>query len=490
MANRRKIAATALLVSALGATAARAELKLPSVFTDHAVLQADTPLPIWGWADAGDTITVTLGDTKATATADDHGKWTATLPRHPANQKPTELTVMSGKGESLKRTDILIGEVWLGSGQSNMALKVSQSANGKEAIAAADQPTIRLFQVPRKTADAPVDDTTGKWVVCSPDTVKGFSAALYFFGRELNQKLSVPVGLIHSSWGGTPIQAWMPAAAFKSPDDIAEQDRRVLAHYPPPTQPTKTKRNLNHLRPTMLYNGMIAPLIPYAIRGMTWYQGENNVHQNDIDAYLGNLQRMAETWRAKWAEGDFPLLIVQIAPFGKYEAPPDTLPRMWEQQTRALTTISATGLAPTGDIGNLTNIHPTNKQEVGRRLTLIALATTYHQAGVEYLPPMYKSHAIEGNKIRVQFTGAAGGLVARDEKAASNFEIAGADGVFVPAEMKIDGESVVIWSDKIDKPIAVRFAWSSTAIPNLENHAGLPAIAFRTNAPEAEAQKN
>ena len=474
-----------VLTILIAASPAAAELKLAALFSDHAVLQADMETPVWGWADAGATVTIKCGERDATARADEKGKWLAKLPAAKASAAPVELLVTSGS-EQLKRQDILIGEVWIGSGQSNMAMALARTSDADAAIKSANHPQIRLFQVARNAADEPASDVDGGWVVCTPETVKTFSATLYHFGLKLHESLNAPVGLIHSSWGGTPIQAWTPADAFADQSEIAAERARSEATYrsPPATNPrspeTRTQRDTRHLRPTLLYNGMIAPLIPYGIRGVTWYQGENNVHQNDVEKYAGRMQAMVASWRAKWGEGDWPFLFVQIAPYGKYRGHPESLPLMWEQQTRALSMISNSGMAATGDIGDVNDIHPKNKKDVGNRLALLALVRTYHVPDVVCDAPRYQSHAVEGAKIRVKFDGAGSGLATSDDKEPTDFEIAAADGKFVKATARIDGNDVLVWSDDVKNSMAVRFAWSPTAKANLTNSAGLPAIAFRS----------
>jgi sialate O-acetylesterase len=439
------------------------------MFSDHAVLQADMPVPVWGRTTAGAKVTVTFGDKSTDATADEKGAWRATLPAMQSQKQPAELTVTSGD-ETKKFSDVLIGEVWLGSGQSNMTLAVARADKADEFIAAADNPQIRLFQAARNPSTNESEQLGGNWVVCSSKTIPTFSAVLYQFGRNLHEQLHRPVGLIHSSWGGTPIQTWMPAETLGAA---------------PGTQVNPAGKPAPHLQPSHLFNGMIAPIIPYALRGVVWYQGENNVHQNDQGEYAQNMKKMVDAWRSRWHEGDFAFLYVQIAPYGKYRSLTRTaLPEMWEQQTRALGMIRNSGMAPIADLGNLDDIHPKNKHEVGRRLSLIALARVYGMHDTLFEGPMYTSHEVESNTIRVHFTGVGGGLASRDDKPLTNFEIAGADGVFVPADAKIVGNDVVVSSEKVKAPTALRFAWDEAAVPNLMNKEGLPAVAFRIPQPD------
>jgi sialate O-acetylesterase len=457
-----------MLIVVCTTRAAMGALTLAGMFSDHAVFQADMPVPVWGHATPGTTVTVSFADKSATATADEKGAWRAILPAMPANAKPAKMTVSASGEESKTIDDILVGEVWLGSGQSNMALTVAKADKSEEFIRGAADPQTRLFQVARSPATAPADDVKGKWVICSPETVGPFSAVLYQFGRNVREGLHVPVGLIHSSWGGTPIQTWMPA------DTLGPA---------PATQVNPAGKPAPHLQASHLFNGMIAPIIPYAIRGVVWYQGENNVHQHDVPEYAGNMTRMVEAWRSRWHQGEFPFLFVQLPPFGNYRSTREALAEMWEQQTHALKTIHNSGMAPTADLGDLANIHPTNKHEVGRRLALIAFARIYGKPDTVFEGPMYKSHEIEGSAIRVHFTGVGSGLKSRDDKPLTNFEVAGADGAFVPADAKIDGNDVVVSSPKVEKPVALRFAWDESAQPNLANKEGLPAVAFRIPTP-------
>ena len=476
----KRLAAAALLLILLTANSALAELKLPGLFSDHAVLQADKEIPVWGWADAGQTVEVAIGSNRATATAAADGKWMAKLPKLPASAAPVELTIAAGS-DKVTLHDILIGEVWLGSGQSNMTFTMLKTSDAKPSIADAHQPDIRLFTVPKVPATQPVANVDGHWEICTPKTVAQFSAVLYHFGRDVHDQLKLPVGLIHSSWGGTPIQTWMPANAFAGGEaEIATHEQHIFNSFPRATAPAATRAaHAVQLHPMRLFNGMINPVIPYAIRGVIWYQGENNVHQNDVARYAGMMTSMVKTWRQKWDQGDWPFLYVQIAPFGKYPPTAGSLPEMWEQQTKALSMIPNSGMAAISDLGDAGNIHPKNKREVGRRLSLIALAKTYHIKGIDCDPPLFESASRDGNSIRIRFTGADGGLSSRDGQPLDFFEIAGADGKFVPAMAKIEGGDVLVNSAEISAPAAVRFGWSATAAPNLINKAGLPAVAFR-----------
>ena len=499
------LACSLLAIAALSSTA-RADIRLPAVVGDHMVLQRDLPLPIWGWADPGEDVTVTLGDAKAKATADADGKWRVTLPAMKAG-KALEMTLV-GKN-TIKLSDILMGEVWLGSGQSNMQWSVQVSDNSAEEISAANYPEIRLFSVPLVPSGKPAADVNAKWIACTPETVKAFSAVLYFFGRELHKDLQVPVGLINTSWGGTRIEPWTPPAGFASQNElksdlewinarnadyqkaldtslteyrawVATADKAKAAGQEIPDPPAAPAHPLNSNGvSTGLYNGMIHPLVPFAIRGAIWYQGEANVGQGM--QYTTRMKALIQGWRTVWGQGDFPFLFVQLAPF-QYGGEPTRLPELWEAQTATLA-FPNTGMAVTTDlVPNLKDIHPPNKQDVGKRLALWALATTYGKSDMVHSGPIFDSSAVESKQVRIKFKHANGGLAARDAKPLSWFSIAGADKKFVPAEAVIDGESVVVSSPSVGSPVAVRFGWHQLAQPNLTNKAGLPASPFRTDA--------
>ncbi|MEI8383072.1 MAG: sialate O-acetylesterase [Planctomycetota bacterium] len=456
--------------------AARADVKLPKVIADHMVLQQKLPIPLWGTAEPGEVVTVSIGDNTATATADAKGKWSVKLKEMTAGG-PHEL-VVKGKNE-IKLTDVLIGEVWVASGQSNMEWSVSNSNNPKEEIAAAKYPNIRLFHVRKVPAVTPQDEVVldREWSQCSPETIGNFSAVAYFFGRELHKDLNVPVGLINTSWGGTAIEPWTPIAGFESVESLKPLAAQVAAQQ---AKPEGVKAGAGG--PSHLYNGMVHAIVPFGIRGAIWYQGESNRGQGV--GYEQRMHALINGWRTVWNQGDFPFLYVQLAPY-KYVKPPATdaanlLPQVWEAQTKTLA-MKNTGMAVTTDITNLNDIHPRNKQDVGKRLALWALAKTYGKTGLVYSGPLYKSMKVEGNKIRIEFDHVGGGLKARDDKPLSWFMIAGKEGDFVEATAVIDGNSVVVSSDKIAEPAAIRFGWNELAEPNLMNAEGLPAGPFRTS---------
>ena len=458
---------SAIAASLLVVSSATADVKLPAIFSPAMVLQQKSDVAIWGWADAGEEVTVSLGETKVSGKGGADGKWLVKL-KTPAAGGPFTLAV-KGKNE-INLPDVLVGEVWVCSGQSNMQWTVRQAENPEGEAKQANYPQIRMFSVQRNIADKPQDDCQGSWVVCSPETVSSFSAVGYFFGRELHKELQVPVGLINTSWGGTICEAWTCQEALGSEADLKHFAEKKV---------TIDTAKMNPNQPSVLFNAMINPLVPYGIKGAIWYQGESN--RARAEQYRKLFPTMIADWRKHFEQGNFPFLFVQLAPFDYGNADPAELAEIWEAQTKTLTVSPNTGMAVTTDIGNIKDIHPKNKQEVGRRLALWALAKTYEKPDLVYSGPLYESMSVEGNKIRLKFQHTAGGLVAEGGKPLSHFTIAGDDHKFVPAKAEIDGETIVVSSPEVGKPVAVRFAWEDTAEPNLFNKANLPASPFRTD---------
>ncbi len=483
-----------------------AELMLPSVISDNMVLQQGKTIVIWGWADPGCQVTVSIGGNKNGANADGSGAWRVRLPAlKPAG--PYTMNITCGS-ENIELENILVGEVWVCSGQSNMEWILQNADTGKEEIAAANYPEIRLFQIPKVTSHIPQKTVSAQWRLCEPETVRWFSAVAYFFGRELHRELDVPVGLINSSWGGTRIEPWIPMQGFDAVpslqnirDEITEANEKYRADLKEiiepvsewvisakkaaannnsvPEPPEWPKHVLNHnQRPMGLYNSMIHPIVPFAIRGAIWYQGESN--RSDGMLYHDKMKALIYGWRTVWDVGNFPFLYVQLAPYQYNDEDHDILPKAWEAQTATLS-IPNTGMAVTVDIGERYDIHPRNKQEVGRRLSLWALAKTYGREGIVYSGPLYSSMVVEGNKIRIWFDHTADGLMSSDGGSLTWFAIAGNDRNFVEAKAEIDGDTILVWSDEVSSPQAVRFAWDKIASPNLVNSAGLPASPFRTD---------
>ena len=491
-----------------GTGAAWADVKLPAIFSDHMVLQRDKPIRIWGWAEEGEKVSVSLGQTSETTTTNAQGQWQVTLAEKGIG-KPMTLTV---KGENtIRLKNVLMGEVWICSGQSNMQWSFEHNITNKEAeLAAADYPQIRLITVPRKTSHLPKADFEGQWAPCTPDSVKSFSAVGYFFGRTLHRELNIPVGLISSNWGGTRVEAWtstgdleqLPAAR-----PVLERWQELCAAYDPakaqknyekalknwekqvakakaqnkksPRRPGKqTDPRTSQHHPANLYDGMIAPLVPLSIRGAIWYQGESNVGR--AYQYRELFPLMIRNWRRDFQNPDMPFGFVQLAPF-KYGGDRDgALAELWEAQLMTLKNLPNIGMAVTTDIATVHDIHPPNKQDVGLRLGLWALATI-HGEGIVYSGPIYQGCERHGNALSISFSHTGSGLCTRDDKAPDSFTIAGADQQFHPATAKIVGSRIVVSSGQVKDPVAVRFAWSNTAVPNLMNREGLPASPFRTD---------
>jgi sialate O-acetylesterase len=492
--------AAALALFALAAATAGADVVFAPFFRDNAVLQREKPVPVWGRADPGEKITVTFRSQAAAATADDQGRWRVTLAPMPANSTPAEL-VAKGKNTVTAR-NILVGEVWLCSGQSNMAMTVNRTLNADAEIAdAANYPLIRHFRTSLTAAALPADDVGGEWRVCGPATAGGFSAAAYYFGRELFKTLNVPIGLLNSSWGGTQIESWMsppalaadpnwpgiakrwqdemqayPAKAAKYEADIDTWNKEAVAAKKAGEKYTRTKPRQpegigSRRQPAALYNAMIVPFLPAAIRGAIWYQGEANATRHA--EYRTLFPAMIRQWRADFGQGDFPFYYVQLANFGRGA----TWAFQREAQECALK-LPAAGQAVAIDIGESADIHPKNKQEVGRRLALNALANTYKLGG-EFSGPMFDGVSGEKGALRVKFTHAAG-LKTKDP-ALPGFVIAGADKKFVPAQARIDGGTVVVSAGAVKAPVAVRYAWANDPPAPLYNAAGLPASPFRSD---------
>lgn len=449
---------------------ASAEVTLSAMFGDSMVLQRDQPVPVWGWDAPGTEVTVTLGESKVAAKADADGKWLVKLSAMKAGG-PHAINVAGTSTVSVK--DVLIGDVWLCSGQSNMEWAVSQSANPDAEKAAGNFPKIRHIKLPHVTAVKPEKDVKAQgWKVCSPETVSQFTAVGYYFGRHLHQQLDVPIGLIGSNWGGTRIEPWTPPVGFQKVPALKDIADKLDAF------PARNAQGVaNHTSPLSIYNAMIAPMVPYGIKGAIWYQGESN--NGDGMLYYEKMKALITGWRELWQQPELPFYFVQLAPF-RYGGDPTRLAGIWEAQTAALS-IPNTGMAVTVDISTVGDIHPKNKQDVGKRLALWALAKTYGQSNLVYSGPLYREMKVEGNKIRVSFDHVGGGLVSRDGKPLSWFTIAGEDKKFVEAKAEIDGNVVVVSAEGVAQPVAVRFGWHQEAEPNLSNKDGLPASPFRTD---------
>lgn len=494
------------------AISVQAEIKMPNVFGSNMVLQRDLPAPVWGTAGAGEEVTVEFGGQKKMVKAGADGKWMVKLDPLKVSSEPMTMTVSSSQSTqspNLQIKNILVGEVWICSGQSNMQMSVKSSNDSEKEIASANYPEIRLFTVPTVKNDIPQNDIKSDWKVCSPETVPSFSAAAYFFGREINKALKVPVGLINSSWGGTRIEPWTPPVGFSSVPELksiatqvdlrnpASEAHKKLAEETvkkfegwidstrkaiaadqlltaPPALPAEIMPYENHQQPTVLYNAMIHPLVPMAVRGALWYQGESNRGEGML--YFNKMQALINGWRTVFQNKDMAFFYVQLAPYN-YGNNPAALAEIWEAQVAALS-IPNTGMAVTMDVGNVKDIHPKNKQEVGRRLALLALNKTYGQKDVVCDSPLFDNMKVDGNKVVVTFKNAVE-LKTRDGKTPDFFEICDASGAFRKADAVIQKNTVILSAAGMEKPLLVRFAWDHLAEPNLVNEAGLPASAFR-----------
>ena len=506
------IAALVTALAALVGSAALADVTLPHVFGSHMVLQRDREVPVWGWAAPGEDVKVQFGDKPAlTAKADAAGGWRVKLPAMAANAAAQKLTVSGANQVVLE--DVLVGEVWVCSGQSNMEFQLASCDNAATEIPQADYPQLRQLGVPKRPSGFPMNDVDAAWAVCTPETAPRFTGVGYFFGKQLMLDLKVPVGLINTSWGGTAIEPWTPPSGFAQVPSLdyllklvtltnprSEPYKQTLNEYlgrseawvkqarealaaekpldPAPEYPPALKPLVGPGGPSTLYNGMVEPLIPYAIRGAIWYQGETN--HGDGMRYTEKTKALVGGWRQLWGQGDFPFYFVQIAPYTYGNEDPGLLPTFWEAQAACVVQVPNTGMAVIHDIGNYTDIHPRNKLGVGQRLAALALKGTYGRADVVANGPTFKSLAQEGAKLRVQFDNVGGGLVSRDGKPLTWFEVIDADeGGFVPATAVIDGASVLLSAPEAKKPVAMRFAWAKNAEPNLMNKEGLPAWPFR-----------
>ncbi|MFB3924270.1 MAG: sialate O-acetylesterase [Terriglobia bacterium] len=501
-----------LSMLALMAPSTLAEVKLPAFFSDNMVLQSSAKDLVWGTAEPGEQVTVSIAGQKATAAADSQGRWRVEIgPLKPGG--PLEMTI-AGRN-SITIHNIAVGEIWICSGQSNMEMAVGNSPrawggvmNSAQEIAAGNFPMIRQFMVKHAVAGRPQSDVQGQWLVASPQTVGEFTAVGYFFGRDLHKALGVPIGLIHTSWGGTPAEAWTRTSTLSADPDLASMVAdwsHKISEYPsllrkfredfdqwepaasaaesegkiaprPPQFPEDPRSN--PWRAGGLSNAMIAPLIPYRIAGAIWYQGESNADR--AYQYRKLFPAMIQDWRQAWDEGDFPFLFVQLANFVQDDGPPTSWAELREAQSMAWS-LPNTGMATAVDIGNPYDIHPKNKQEVGRRLALAAEAIAYGRK-VVYAGPIYGSMKVEGSAIRVTFKHVSGGLVAKGGTTAlKSFEIAGEDRKFAPAEATISGRDVVVRSAQVPRPVAVRYAWADDPECSLYGKSGLPAYPFRTD---------
>ncbi|WP_113960107.1 sialate O-acetylesterase [Roseimicrobium gellanilyticum] len=490
-------------LSALMVAPSMAAVRLHPLFAENAVFQCDKPVPVWGWADMGEEVAVTFADQSKTVKADEQGKWMVKLDAMKASAIPGVLTA---KGtNTITAKNILVGEVWLGSGQSNMAMTVNRAKDFEKEKQAAELPQIRMFTVKSTPSDKPQSICEGQWVECSPDTVAGFSATAYFFGREIHRELKLPVGIINSSVGGTPIDSWISAEAQRASADLKpliaelEGNAKVLdpamaqAQYekqlerwealskqartegkPVPRKPQnplevrKRKGNIGGL-----YNGKIAPLVPYALRGVLWYQGEANTTPQKASFYQYQLPLLVNEWRGQWGE-ELPFAWVQLP---NYANRADGWCLVREAMLKTLK-LPKTGMAVTIDVGEAKDIHPKNKQAVGQRLALWALGSVYGKTR-EFSGPLLDGHDVEKGRVVLSFTH-ADGLTAKEGEL-KEFLIAGEDRQWKPAKAEIVDGKVQVSNPEVPAPVAVRYAWKDNCLATLFNSAGLPASPFRTD---------
>ena len=506
----RFLSASLLTVALALGSETQADVRLPGFFGDHMVLQQKMKIRVWGWADAGELVTVSVGQNSATATPNDNGRWQVELPPLPADKEPQTLTVRGNNTIEIK--DVLIGEIWLCSGQSNMEWPVQRCTNAAVEIAATDYPLIRHMKVPLRPSTVPLDNIDAPWQVCSPETAGSFTACGFFMARHLHKELNVPIGLINSSWGGTRVEPWTPPVGFQHVEALQDiyqsvigrtpgtpQYRdRLTAHItaieewlekaqvswdkpegvaPNPVFPAELVPFASHQDPTMLYNAMIHALVGFPIRGAIWYQGESNHGEGML--YFEKKRALINGWRELWGQGDFPFYYVQIAPFQYGIENPEILAKFWEAQAAAQQ-IPNTGMVVINDIATLQDIHPPNKQDVGLRLALLALKNDYGRKELVASGPEFNTLEVLDDHLKVNFKNTGGGLKTRDGNAPSHFEVVGpGSSGFQSATAKIDGDAVILTSESVKTPVAFRFAWHKLAEPNLVGGTGLPMGAVR-----------
>jgi sialate O-acetylesterase len=484
-------------------TSLQAEPRLASVITDHAVLQRDVPIHLWGEASPAEKITISFHGQSVATTANDLGLWDAWLKPEAAGG-PFTLTI-HGSSE-LTRSDLLVGDVWFASGQSNMEMPLAgfppdaHITNAEQEIAQADLPQVRLLRVEKQASDSPLSGFSGVWQPCTPATARDFSAVAYFFAREISRREHIPIGVIDSSWGGTPIDSWisldalsadaslMPAFAARahfadkqtnlSLVESAEKraDGEAAAHNLPKPHHSWHPNPMSWI-PAGLYNGMVAPFTPYAIKGFLWYQGETDSASDRADLYAKLLPTLIADWRRQWGQGNLPFLFVQISSF---ESPEENWGIIRDSQRRALA-VANTGMAVTLDIGQRDNVHPPDKQTVGARLALAGRAVAYGETGLEFSGPLYRQTTREGSTLEVWFDHAEGLHSSSGEL--KGFEVAGPDGHFVSATAKVQGVSVLVSSPEVTAPVQVRYAWPGFTDANLYNAVPLPASTFTAQVP-------
>lgn len=497
---------------------ASADAKLPKIFGSNMVLQQNSVIKIWGTADPGEKVSVKIGDNESSCTASINGRWNVDLSEMKAGG-PFNL-VVEGKNK-ITFSNVLIGEVWLCSGQSNMEYQLKKCNDAEEEIAKANYPLIRIFIVKHKVGDSPLSDIEGEWLLCSPSTIGEFSGVGFYFGKKILEEQNVPVGLVQSTWGGTPAEAWTAKEILESDKDfvpILTRWEKQMQNYPvaledfnkngkklieewkvdsanavskgmaPPRKPAKPEGPGTRNQPSGLFNGMIYPLAPYTFKGVIWYQGESNASR--AYQYRKLFPAMINNWRTLWGNNSLPFYYVQLPNLLRQPEPSKSgWAELREAQLKTLS-LQNTGMAVTIDIGDSTNLHPANKKDVGLRLALIALDNVYGKDEYFYSGPILKSFKIEQEKIIISFAHTANGLVAKDGKKLRGLKICGEDKVFFEAKAEVVGNEVVVWNESIKKPTAVRYAWADNPSCNLYNSAMLPASPFRTDDwPEVTFEK-
>jgi len=508
MAGKHRIAIAVILCILLIHTAA-ADVTLPSLICDNMVIQRGQVVPIWGRADPGTTVHVDFMDDRLEAATDAKGSWQVSLPPSEAGGP---YTMRISQNNEILIENVMIGDVWFCSGQSNMEMYVMHAANGPEEVADAFHDNIRLFQVTNEVSPHPKTDFAGTWEVCRPSTVGTFSATAYYFGREINRELGVPIGLIHASWGGTPAEVWIrkDALELKAPyrfilkrweavmnhpsSEVVEYLNRMgqwhediyhVVHlgHPLPTPPAEpdspVKIGWVPRIPGWCWNAMVAPAVRYGVTGIIWYQGESNASR--AYQYRSLFADLITDWRDAWGRDDLPFCFVQLANYGPVAESlgESAWAELREAQSMALA-LPATAMAVAIDIGDSTDVHPLNKQEVGRRLALGALAAAYGRR-IECSGPLLEAMTVEDGRCRITFTHAGSGLTAGSGERLTGFAVAGEDRVWVTADARIEGDTVIVWSEGVPKPAAVRYGWADNPRCNLYNGAGLPASPFRTD---------
>jgi sialate O-acetylesterase len=439
-----------------------ANVRLPAIIGSHMVLQQNSKINIWGWCEPNEKITLKASWDTATYSAVGSwaAKWSISL-QTPASGGPFTISI-KGYNDILLE-DVMVGEVWVCSGQSNMEMNVNWGLPYQDEVAKATNTKIRFFYIPKTTSEYPQEDVKAHWVVCSPEEMKSFSATGYFFGKKLQENLKVPVGLINANWGGTPAETWTPAGLVEGNPALKEAATKLKQYNGWP------------ILPGLAFNAMIYPITNYPIAGTIWYQGESNVGM--AGTYTSLFTTMIDSWRKAWQK-EFPFYFVQIAPYSGY-GDNSSSAFLREAQTKTLA-LTNTGMVLTSDlVDNIKDIHPKMKKEVGERLADLALAETYHQPAGAYKIPMYDKMQVEKNKVRIYFTNAESGLMSKGPL--SEFYIAGEDKNFVPANAKIEGNTIVVSSKDVAKPVAVRFGFRNAAILNLYNKEGVPVNLFRTD---------